>query len=187
MQMQIDPQDFLRLSEEANSIGFVDIEATGLRGDYNSTLIVSVKRYNTPPESFVVKQPGNDQKVVRDAKKCLEGLDCWVTFYGKGFDLPFLNTRLLRWRVDPIDKRPHVDLYFTLKHNLLTARKSQAHLLRFLNTPEQKMDMSPEDWNEVIANPEQALKKMRQRCESDVEGLQGLYNRTKHLIRDIKR
>jgi hypothetical protein len=42
----IDAQDYLRLLEDANRIAFVDIEATGLRGDYNSTLVVSIKPYH---------------------------------------------------------------------------------------------------------------------------------------------
>lgn len=185
--MQVDSQDYLRLCERANTLAFVDIEATGLRADYSSALVISIKPYQSDPFSFVVAQPGNDQKIVRQAKEALEYFDCWVTFYGKGFDIPFLNTRLLRWKTRPIDKRHHVDLFFSLKANVLTARKSQAHFLRFLETPEQKMDMSPDEWNKVIADPKKQLKKMVARCESDVTGLQGLYERTKHIIRDIKR
>jgi uncharacterized protein YprB with RNaseH-like and TPR domain len=183
----LEAKDYLRLLEESNRIAFVDIEATGLRGDYNSTLVVSIKPYNGAVSSFHVAQPGNDQKLVRVVKDALEQFDCWVTYYGKGFDIPFLNTRLLRWKRPPIEKRHHIDLYFTLKYNLLTARKSQAHLLRFLDTPEQKMDMSPEEWNKVLADPEKFMPKMIKRCESDVEGLQGLYEKTKHLVRDVKK
>ena len=40
--MQLDAQDFLRLVESNKSLGFVDIESTGFRGDYNSVLVVSV-------------------------------------------------------------------------------------------------------------------------------------------------
>lgn len=185
--MQLDAQDFLRLAEKGNSIAFVDIEATGLRADYNSTLVVSIKPYQSKAYSFSVKQPGNDKGLVRWARDELAKYDCWVTFYGKGFDIPFLNTRLLKWQMLPIQKKPHLDMYFTLKYNLLTARKSQAHLLRFIDTPEQKMDMSPDEWNKVIADPKKAMPKMIRRCESDVDGLQGLYEKTKHLVREIKK
>lgn len=183
----LDAQDYIRLLQDANRIAFVDIEATGLRADYNSTLVVSIKPYYGEPISFHVERPGNDQKLVRMVKESLEQYDAWVTYYGKGFDIPFLNTRLLRWKRPPIEKRHHIDLFYTLKHNTLVARRSQAHMCRFLETPEQKMDMSPEDWNAVIANPERALKKMVARCESDVVGLQDLFEKTKHLVRDIKR
>lgn len=186
--MQVDEQVFLRLAEEAGTLAFVDIEATGLRGDYNSILVVSIKPYGKKAYSFNIKQAGNDQKVVKDVKDELEGYDAWVTYYGKGFDLPMLNTRLLKWGSLPIAKKPHIDMYFTLKYNLLTARKSQGHLLSFLETPEEKMSVSPNTWSEIVGDPTGPLmKKMIARCESDCQGLEALYTKTKHLIREIKK
>lgn len=186
--MQIDAQDYLRLVESANTLAFFDIEATGLRGDYNSVLVASIKPYNSDPYSFVVKQPGNDKGVVGAVKEALEKYDCWVTYYGKGFDIPMINTRLLKWGKSPVDKRHHVDMYYSLKSNLLTARRSQGHLLSWLDAPEQKMTVGADVWNQVIQDPKgPAMKKMIERCESDVEGLQGLYEKTKHVIRDIRR
>jgi uncharacterized protein YprB with RNaseH-like and TPR domain len=182
--VQLDSQVFLDLVEDAHKICFVDIESTGLKGDYNSALVVSVKPYNLKPVSFSVKQPGYDIKVVRDAKECMESFACWVTYYGKGFDIPFLNTRLLRWSQEPIAKRPHIDMYYSLKYNLLTGRKSQAHLLRFLDCDQQKMDMSPTEWTEVLATGD--TKRMVLRCESDTAGLESLYKKTRHLIKEIK-
>jgi uncharacterized protein YprB with RNaseH-like and TPR domain len=184
---KLDASDFLRLVEQAGTLCFLDIEATGLRGDYNSVLVASIKPYNSKPYSIRIEQPGNDQRVVREVKKELESYDCWVTYYGKGFDLPMLNTRLLKWGAMPISKRHHIDLYFTLKHNLLTARKSQGHLLSWLEAPEQKMTVGADVWNDVIRNPKKAMTTMIKRCESDTLGLQELYEKTKHLVREIKR
>lgn len=185
--MNIEPQDFLRLAEGAGSIACFDIEATGLRGDYNSVIIVSVKPVGQKVVSFKVGQPGNDKKVVREASDFLASLDCWVTYYGKGFDVPMLNTRLLKWGLPPIPKRPHIDLYYTLKSNLLTARRSQGHLLSWLETPEEKMTVGADMWNQIIYDFDKAMKVMQQRCESDCEGLEALYQKTKHLIKEIKK
>lgn len=185
--MQLDPQRFLRLVEGANKLVFVDIEATGLRGDYNSILCASFKPYKGKPYSFTITQPGNDQKVVREIKEELEKYDCWCTYYGKGFDLPMINTRLLKWGIDPVDKRPHIDLYYTLKYNILTGRRSQGHLLSWLEAPEQKMSVSADVWNRIISDTTAEMKTMVKRCESDVSGLYALYEKTSHLIRDITR
>lgn len=185
--MQLDAQEYLTLVEDAGKLLFLDIEATGLRGDYNSVLCVSCKPYNQKPFTFSVAQAGNDQKVVREAKKALESYSAWVTYYGKGFDLPMLNTRLLKWEVDPIEKRPHIDMFYVLKYSLLTARKSQGHLLSWLETPEDKMTVSAEVWNRILADTKGQMKEMIRRCESDTAGLEALYKRTKHLIRDVKR
>ena len=185
--MQLDAQDFLRLVESNKSLGFVDIESTGFRGDYNSVLVVSVLPFHGLPESFAVKQPGNDEKVVKDAKRAMEKLDAWVTYYGKGFDIPMLNTRLLKWGLTPINPRPHIDMYYSLKYALLTSRHSQSHLLSWLQTPEQKMGVSADVWASISRNPKKYMPEMIERCESDCKGLQDLYDKTKHLIKDIKR
>ena len=185
--MQIDPQVFLRLAEGAKTLVFLDIEATGLRGDYNSVLVTSVKPFGQKSTSFTVLQPGNDQRIVRETKELLEAADAWVTYYGKGYDIPMLNTRLLKWGLRPIDKRPHVDMYYALKYNLLTARRSQGHLLEWLETPEEKMSVSASVWSDVLMDPERNLRILRTRCESDTAGLEALYRRTCHLLRDIKR
>lgn len=185
--MNLEPKDFLRLVEKAKTLVFFDIEATGLKGDYNSILVVSVKPYGLKPESFSVLQVGNDKRVVREAKERLEAADCWVGYYSKGFDIPMLNTRLLRWGLPPIEKRPHLDLYFTLKSNILTGRRSQAHLLRWLGTAEQKMDVGADVWAEMGLDFNKNIKTMIQRCESDTAGLEGLYNATKHLVRELKK
>ena len=185
--MQVEPQNYLDLVEGNSSIAFIDIEALGLRGDYNSVICVSVKPYGRDPYTFAIKQPGNDEKVVRDAKKDLESYNCWVSYYGKGFDIPMLNTRLLKWGQPPIDKRFHLDMYFSLKANILTSRRSQGHLLTWLGTPEQKMGVSASAWSELPFRVKEHLPTMIERCESDVSGLEALYRKTRHLIREIKR
>ena len=184
--MKVEPQVFLELAEAAKKIVFLDIEATGLKGDYNSVLVVSLKPYGKAPYSFRISKVGNDAKVLREAKEALEEYYCWVTYYGKGFDIPMLNTRLLKWGKHPIAKRPHIDMYYTLKANILTGRRSQGHLASWLKLPEQKMSVSADDWASLPSDPEKFLPTMVRRCESDVRGLEGLYKTTKHLIRDIK-
>lgn len=185
--MQIDVQEYLSLVERTNELVFLDIEATGLRGDYNSVLCVSFLPYGETPYSFHIKQPGNDKKVVREVREELSRFSCICTYYGKGFDVPMLNTRLLKWGFDPLPRKYHLDLYYLGKSHLLTARRSQGHLLSWLEAPEQKMTVGADVWNQVLMNPENAMPQMIARCESDVLGLQELYNKIKHLARDLKR
>jgi uncharacterized protein YprB with RNaseH-like and TPR domain len=195
--MQLDVQRFLDLAEKAQTIVSFDIEATGLRGDYNSILCVSIRPVGGDATTFAITTPGRDKDVVRSAAEMLTAADAWISYYGKGFDFPMINTRLLKWGLPPLMRKPHIDMYYTLKSNLLTARRSQAHLLDWLridksgkNTEDlptvQKMSVSADEWNEVLANPAKAMKTMVKRCESDTLGLQALYLRTKHLIKDVK-
>lgn len=196
--MQLDAQTFLRLVEAGKTLVTFDIEATGLKGDYNSVLCVSIRPFKSDAHTFAITRPGQDKGVVSEAAEMLREADCWVTYYGKGFDFPMLNTRLLKWGLRPLERKPHVDMYYTLKSNLLTARRSQAHLLDWLridHTGEStdrdnrdavhKMSVSADEWNRVLADPARAMKTMVKRCESDTLGLQSLYIRTRHLIKEV--
>ena len=186
--MQLDAQTFLQLVKESGRLCTFDIEATGLAGDYNSVLVVSIKQFDNPKiTTFHVDRPGKDREVVRDAISELSRYACWISYYGKGFDVPMLQARALKHRLPPLEKQCHIDMFFQLVSKVKTSRKSQAHFLRWLGTPEQKMDMSPEEWNQVLSNPKTAIKKMISRCESDVVGLEGLFRRTEHLIGNITR
>lgn len=185
--MQIDPQVYLNLVETAGKIAFFDIEATGLAGDYNSVLVVSIKPYGSDKIiTHSVDKPGKDSQVVRRAIDHLSEFDCWVSFYGKGFDVPMLQARALKHSLSPLIKKHHLDLFFLLSSHVKTSRRSQAHFLRWLGVPEKKMDMDPEEWNKVLADPKEAIHTMKERCESDVRGLEALYKRVRHLARDIK-
>jgi len=184
--MNLEAQTFLRLVENQHSIVFWDIEG-GLKGDYHSILCSSFKPFGKKPFTASVSKPGNDKYLVENIKDELEKYDCWVTYYGKGFDLPMLNTRLLCHGLKPVVKKPHVDMYWQLKSKILTGRKSQGHLLSWLRLPEQKMSVSADEWIQVVAGTKGAMETIIKRCESDVSGLEALYNRTKHLIIDITR
>lgn len=197
--MHIDAQDFLRLVEQAGTLCFFDIESTGLKGDYNSVLCISIRPIHKDAVTFSITRPGQDKGVVHQAAEMLRRFDCWVSYYGKSFDFPMINTRLLKWGLDPLERQKHIDLYYTLKANLATARRSQAHLLDWLRIDKtgestdtdnvdviRKMSVSADEWNQVLSNPKKAMTTMVARCESDTLGLQSLYLRTKHLIREIK-
>lgn len=186
--MRLEVEDYLRLVENNNSICFFDLESLGFRGDYGSILVTSVKPYHGDPVTFTIKQPGNDKKLVRETKEELEKYDCWVTYYGKMFDIKMMNTRLLKWGYPPVAKRPHLDLYFSGKAHLNTARKSLGHLVGWLDTPEEKQYVNPDDWNQILNDPQGAvMQRMIARCESDVRITQDLYEKIKHVISDIKR
>lgn len=184
--MQLDVQEFLKLAKAAGRLYTWDIEATGLHADYNSILCISIKPYGEMPTTFRIKQPGNDKKVCRMAREMLADAAGWVTYYGKGFDVPMLEGRLLKWGLPSLVKKPHADMFFQLVHKVKTSRKSQAHLAEWLGLPEKKMTVSPDEWNQVLYHTHKVMTQtMVPRCESDVTSLEGLLDRTGHLIKNM--
>ena len=184
---QLDAQTFLDLAERAKALCFFDLESTGLNGDYNSLLVGVVKPLGGAAFVASVRKPGSDRELAIAVRDQLERYTVWVSFYGKGFDVPMLQSRLLFHKERALEKRHHVDLYWHLRAVVNPSRRGQGAYLRWLETPAQKMDMSQEDWNRVLSNPKAALPKMIRRCVSDAVGLQGLYKRSRHLVGEVQR
>lgn len=186
--MQINALDYLQMAQAANKVCYFDIEAGGLTADYGSVLTVSILPHlDKKPVSFTVQQAGRDRKVVREACDYLSEFNIWVSYYGKMYDVPMLQTRLLRHNLPRLEKRHHLDMYFLLR-SLKTGRRSQAHFLRWLELDEQKMGVSPETWNLIQTGDAEGIKAkkiMIERCESDCTGLRALTMRTQHLVQNI--
>lgn len=183
--MQIEAKDFLSLVEETNKICFFDLESTGFHGDYNSILTLSILPYQDKKcITFSVDKPGQDKKLVKAVLEEMNKYQVWVGYYSKMFDVPMINTRATMNGLMPLEKKPHLDMYFLLKSRLNPSRKSQAHYLNWFNLSEKKMSLSPDEWNQVLSKGTTVLKK---RSESDVRGLRNLYDRTKHLVINISR
>lgn len=185
--MQLPAQDFLRLVEDNGTLVVWDLETQGLNADYGGLICGSVKIVNGPITTFKIEQLGNDRKVARELKDYLESFDCWITQYGKMFDVKFLNTRLLKWGLEPLDPRPHVDTFFVNKTHLKLSSGSQAQLLSFLGTKQQKFHLGPDNWANLGYEFETKMPQIIKRCELDVKGLEQGYHKIKHVIRDVKR
>lgn|SRR5574341_123718 len=185
--MQIDAQVFLPIAEKANALAFVDIETSNLNADFGTVVVVSIKPYGQSPVTFTAK-PGRDKALLKAVSAELAKYPVWITFYGKLFDMPVLQSRLVRHGLLALPRHHHIDIYFVVKSQTHVSRRNQGHLLEWLEVPEKKMYVSPNVWAESLpANTPEALEVLKKRCESDVRGLESLYKRTKHLIREITR
>ena len=184
--MQITAQEALPLLERAHSLAFVDIEASNLKADFGTVVVVSIKPYKQKPVTFSAG-PGRDSRILREVREEMHKFQCWVGFYSKMFDIPFINSRLLVNGLPPLDKRHHIDMYWVIKSRTALSRRNQAHLLSWLGTPEAKMSVSPSVWADMSVKTPEKLAILCERCESDVTGLEAMYDRCKHLISEIQR
>lgn len=110
-----------------------DLETSSLNANGGFIISASVVDVSKPTKvlrSFRVDDypgwlddPWNDLDLVRDLSKFLGTADTWITYYGKRFDHPFVNTRIVYWngkgeKLDHLENVPHIDLYDTAKRRL---------------------------------------------------------------------
>jgi len=126
--------------------------------------------------------------VVRQVRDFLADAAVWVTFYGKGFDVPMLEGRLLKWGQNHLFKRPHIDLFYHLVRKINMSRKSLIQVAKHIGVSEKKMDVDPDEWNRVLYDTKRTMKNiMVPRCEGDATMLEPALNKTKHLLLNITR
>ena len=184
--MQVDVQEYLKLLECTGKILFFDLETHGLNADYGSILVASLKPYGDKPMVFSVDKIGRDKQLTQDVIAVMNDFPMWASYYGRGFDIKYINARCLYHDLDPLIKKPHLDMYFQIRPKIATARGSQGHLLSWLKLPEQKMTVPASAWSEFELD-KRNKKLMIDRCNSDTQGLEAFYNRTKKLITEIKK
>jgi len=103
------------------SLAFLDTETTGLAGGAG-TLVFLVGIGAVEEDEFILRQyflrdPGEEEAMLTALVQDLAPRTGWVTFNGRAFDLPLLETRLtLNRQRGALGQRPHLDL-------LMPARK----------------------------------------------------------------
>ncbi len=76
--MQLDAQEFLKLVEDSHQICSWDIESSGLKGDYNSILVCSIRPRGGKTKTFSVIRPGDDRTLCGQIRDELEKYVCTV-------------------------------------------------------------------------------------------------------------
>lgn len=169
-------------------ICFWDIETSNLKGSYGAILASSIKPLNHNPQTktrLSFSNPESDAEISLWTKTELEKYNIIVTFFGKGFDIKFLRTRLAYHNLDDVHIQWHLDCYWVVKNNLLPSRGSLAHLAEFLSLEEKKFSVAPQIWEKASRLDPEALKILEQRCASDVRVLEKLYYKILPFIKTI--
>ncbi len=103
------------LAVDLGALAFVDIETTGLAGGTGTLAFLVGVGYHTAGQ-FVLRQyflrdPAEEPALLEQLLRDLAPAAGWVTFNGRSFDLPILETRFtLNRQPRALGQRPHLDL-----------------------------------------------------------------------------
>jgi uncharacterized protein YprB with RNaseH-like and TPR domain len=93
---------------------YLDTETTGLGGSGALAFLVGLCWFDASRgwilEQLLLRSPGDEPALLERVAELVEDCSLLVTFNGKSFDRPLLETRRLMNRMSPLPLRPHLDL-----------------------------------------------------------------------------
>lgn len=100
---------------DVRGAAFIDTETSGLAGGTGTfAFLVGVGFFDGPEfrvRQFFMRNPGEEPALIYLLDNLLQDFEAVVTFNGKAFDLPLLDTRFILWRRQfPLRDAPHLDL-----------------------------------------------------------------------------
>lgn len=177
-------------------IAFMDGEMSNLSADFGQLLCACICEYK-PGKPFWTKmrtfQLGNykdkrwdDKSLAREWRDALEEYDIVASWNGIKFDVPFLNTRLERHGLREVRIAHHKDLMYTARFRLRLSSNSLDNVARFTGVEASKNRMDPEQWTKAMGGHRPSYDYILGHCQRDVKVLAQVWEKTKHLITDIK-
>lgn len=169
---------------ENKRIAYLDIETSDLKANFGIVLTWCLKYHGdkTIYSSKITKKEifdfDFDKRVVKELLDELKNVDIVVTYNGTNFDIPFIRTRALKWNYDfpKYGSIAHWDLYFRVKSQFRTHRKSLAVITEFLGI-DGKTPIKSETWFKGTYGDEKSLKAILDHNKADVVILEELYKR----------
>lgn len=176
-----------------------DIEATGLVANFGRMLSFAWKSLgdkNVKSQTLATfaarfrKDPTDDSELVRTAVKVLTDADMVVSWYGKRFDVPFIQTRALFHNTrgasvrNPIRFIPpvaHIDGWETARPKLRLNSNRLESVAEFLGV-NSKTRLDPPLWQAAAAGNRGALRYVREHNIEDVVTLEKVYEYIKPLV-----
>jgi uncharacterized protein len=165
----------------------LDIETTSLEADGGIVVGVGLAPEEGGSEYLQVNRSRDEADVLSKMAQRLQSYEVLVTWNGRGFDIPFLTTRLLKNGLDPrpISSKRHVDLNEVVKSRLRLTFTYLDHVCDFLGIAKKKGPMGmdvPQLYVRALEGDTKALDAIRDHCLDDLQATRNVYLRLKPLV-----
>lgn len=173
-------------------IGIFDLEMSNLNADFGILLCGVVKEYQG--KSVILrlddmpgykKDMGSDRLLAIALREAIQPFDIIVTYNGRRFDVPYLNSRLAKYEEPPLERQKHIDLLYTVRYGLKLHSASLNSVQQFFELPTAKTQMEAARWIRALTGSKTDFDYIVDHCVKDVKLLEEVFNRVKHLVRNI--
>lgn len=175
---------YLRDNPDTERLGYFDIEASQLTADYGIMLSYAIKDAKTGKihSSQITEKELKKDMDKELVKRCVEDVtkfDKLVTYYGQGFDFPFIRTRALVHNI-PFPEYGiihQVDLYFIAKSKLRLSRNGLDNVARTILGKSDKTRVDGVHWLRALQGNKKSLKYIMDHNIIDVSITEAVYKR----------
>lgn len=138
-------------------------------------------------EYLQARKTTEEKSLLAKLTKRLESFDVVVTWNGRGFDLPFLTTRLLKHKMDPrpVLRKMHLDLNEVVKSRLRLTFTYLDHVCEFFEIKRDKGPMGlevPQLFVKALEGDENALNIIREHCLDDLRVTREVFFKLRPLV-----
>jgi uncharacterized protein YprB with RNaseH-like and TPR domain len=175
------------MSENPKFLGF-DIETSNLFPDKGRIMCAAfinimdgnkITVFREDEKRFRTKRTGDDKELVTAIRDFMGNAFVWMSYYGRAFDIRFIQTRLRIAGEWPLEYRKHIDLYYyTGGSALKLERRSLRVLAERFDFKIGKKDVSFPDW--MIAGNERYNPNCRKEYKRAIQEV------VDHCIRDVE-
>lgn len=169
-------------------VAYFDIETTNLDANMAVMITACIKPQGGKTIQFYKGRTGsNDKELVKAVRDELEKYDIIVGYYHLGFDIPFINSRLLYWNLKPLEKKLQIDVYRIAKKTFKLTSRRLAAVTEFLKI-RGKTRIDFEEWlKAALDGDKKSIAYILEHNVADVEILERLLERLKYNVLSISR
>lgn len=186
---------FLYCSKQKNKSKFRivvwDLECSDLKSNRGVIISSAIKELGGDVVTHTNKKLGidglDDKDLLIQIRDELNKADMIVGFYHLGFDLPFINTRLLKYGEELVKPKLQIDLYRVVKRfHFNTDRRNLDTVAKYLSVPLKKTHIDWEEWRKAAINGDKkAIAQIVFHNVVDVKVTEMVFEKVKGLIKSI--
>ena len=174
--------------------GYLDIESSGLQGDFNFIYCWSIKVADKDKVYWDIITPEEihngtlDKRIIQSLVNTLKIFKRVYTFYGSNFDIPMTRTRALYWGIDfvPYGLVEHKDVYYMSKR-LLCIHSHRLEATADLMEIKGKTHLEPRYWVMAVTGNLEALGYILDHNKKDVILLEKVHKKLQEYQGDTRR
>ena len=168
-------------------ISFLDLETSSLEADAGIVVGVGLMNETGKSEYLEAKGTADEKALLTKLLKRLESIDVIVTWSGRGFDIPYLTTRMLKHSMDPrpVLSKLHLDLNEVVRSRLRLTFTYLDHVCDFFGIKRDRGPMSlevPHLFIKSLEGDETSLRTIRDHCLDDLRVTREVFLKIKPLL-----